>query len=740
MFNGTYPVSRFLTDQSGNIYISTSGAFGSGSLTTKVTIATGGNVGIGTTSPASLLHVFTGAPDFGVGAIIQHDTSSAGRFATLSFGAGSYRKAAIAIESSGDTNGTGHLVFAVDSNNDAANVASGDEKMRIQSDGNVGIGTTSPSNILHIKNADPVIRLEDSSPDGVYGLIDAAGGDFIISADGGAGSADSFISFRVDGTAVGSEKMRITSGGNVGIGTTSPDALLHLESSSTSACILRLESTATDGYPSVRFFNDAAEWRIYGADGSQSDSFVIYGGLNGSLNSRLVVNTDGKVGIGVTDPGSQLDVKGDISVRDTDSSSNHVYLFSNSAEGVLRLSNGANYGFIARGQGNNPFIGTHTSGNLNISGFTNSLGASIGFTLAQFNFSTQRVGIGLQSPYGKLEVAISPTTSSTTVNETADFADKFVISNSGTSANGNRIPLVFNIGGSGADNISAAIVGERESTGWNSALSFWVNNVTSGAEGTDAIQEGMRLNSDGNLGIGTTSPTDAKLQVAGGDIRIDQYALKVYQSTSNNFGDGVRVYYDNANTAFVHRFLNTTSIVEIWGDGGNNAGIYMLSSAAGGGTLNVRDNSGNYTLSANSALGNVGIGTNTPSYKLEVNGDFAATSKSFIIDHPTKPNKKLRYGSLEGPENGVYVRGRGDSNVIKLPDYWVGLVHDDSITVQITAIGKDSEGKVRTYSVNDIVDNKVYIYTDSKDEVYNYFYIVNGERKDIDKLEVEIDK
>ena len=65
---------------------------------------------------------------------------------------------------------------------------------------------------------------------------------------------------------------------------------------------------------------------------------------------------------------------------------------------------------------------------------------------------------------------------------------------------------------------------------------------------------------------------------------------------------------------------------------------------------------------------------------------------------------------------------------------------DDSITVEITAIGKDSEGKVRTYSVNDIVDNKVYIYTDSKDEVYNYFYIVNGERKDIDKLEVEIDK
>ena len=96
----------------------------------------------------------------------------------------------------------------------------------------------------------------------------------------------------------------------------------------------------------------------------------------------------------------------------------------------------------------------------------------------------------------------------------------------------------------------------------------------------------------------------------------DLYALKIYQSTSDNFGDGVRVYYDNGNTAFVHRFLNTTSIVELKGDGGNNSGIYMLSSATGGGTLNIRDNSGNYTLSASS--GNVGIGTNTPSSTLHI--------------------------------------------------------------------------------------------------------------------------
>ena len=47
--------------------------------------------------------------------------------------------------------------------------------------------------------------------------------------------------------------------------------------------------------------------------------------------------------------------------------------------------------------------------------------------------------------------------------------------------------------------------------------------------------------------------------------------------------------------------------------------------------------------------GKVGIGTTSPSYDLEVNGEISATNKSFVIDHPTKPNMKLRYGSLEGP-------------------------------------------------------------------------------------------
>ena len=75
----------------------------------------------------------------------------------------------------------------------------------------LGIGTTIPVQTLHVKSANPVIRLEDSNPDGIYGQIDGAGGSLILTADGGNGNASSVMSFRVDGTAASAELMRLTS-------------------------------------------------------------------------------------------------------------------------------------------------------------------------------------------------------------------------------------------------------------------------------------------------------------------------------------------------------------------------------------------------------------------------------------------------------------------------------------------------------------------------------------------------
>jgi hypothetical protein len=134
------------------------------------------------------------------------------------------------------------------------------------------------------------------------------------------------------------------------------------------------------------------------------------------------------------------------------------------------------------------------------------------------------------------------------------------------------------------------------------------------------------------------------------------------------------------------------------------------------------------TLNAN---GRVGIGTATPGFNLEVNGSFAATTKSFDIKHPTKDGHRLQHGSLEGPENGVYVRGKGKVGApVELPDYWTGLVDGDSITVQVTPIGTSA-----TLYVADISNNTVTI--SGGEEGVEFFYFIQAERVDVDKLVVE---
>jgi hypothetical protein len=129
---------------------------------------------------------------------------------------------------------------------------------------------------------------------------------------------------------------------------------------------------------------------------------------------------------------------------------------------------------------------------------------------------------------------------------------------------------------------------------------------------------------------------------------------------------------------------------------------------------------------------NVGVGTTTPAYTLQVSGSFAAVTKSFVIPHPTKKNKQLRYSSLEGPENGVYFRGKlVNDDVILLPDYWSKLVDLNSITVDLTPHGKHQKLYVKK-----IMKTKIQI--GSEDTDINCFYTIYAERKDVPKLEVEI--
>jgi hypothetical protein len=113
-----------------------------------------------------------------------------------------------------------------------------------------------------------------------------------------------------------------------------------------------------------------------------------------------------------------------------------------------------------------------------------------------------------------------------------------------------------------------------------------------------------------------------------------------------------------------------------------------------------------------------------------VTGAFTAASKSFDIPHPTKQGYRLRYGVLEGPEHGVYFRGITTSNIIELPDYWSNLVHENSFTVQFTPIGNTT-----IHYLIKIEDNKVYL--DSETGTINACFLVQAERKDVDKVILE---
>jgi hypothetical protein len=119
---------------------------------------------------------------------------------------------------------------------------------------------------------------------------------------------------------------------------------------------------------------------------------------------------------------------------------------------------------------------------------------------------------------------------------------------------------------------------------------------------------------------------------------------------------------------------------------------------------------------------------------LYITGTLYAYDKSFLIDHPTKPGKKLRHGSLEGPENGVYVRGRIPADgIIELPEYWEGLVDADSITVSTEPIGEYQKLFVKSFDNKKVVIGKSSLMK----KRINAFYVVYGERKDVNKMEVE---
>ena len=161
--------------------------------------------------------------------------------------------------------------------------------------------------------------------------------------------------------------------------------------------------------------------------------------------------------------------------------------------------------------------------------------------------------------------------------------------------------------------------------------------------------------------------------------------------------------------------IETRGNVDIIGDGGTSNALYV-SGGSGANTVHII---GDLYVSGSTDTGNKG----------RLASRFGAADgrpKPFDIKHPSKEGWRLRYACIEGPEVGVYCRGRvRNEKIIRLPNYWKDLVDVESISVQLQPIGSHQDIIVKRWD-----EEFVYLQAQGGMPV-NCFYHVYAARKDV---------
>ena len=174
-------------------------------------------------------------------------------------------------------------------------------------------------------------------------------------------------------------------------------------------------------------------------------------------------------------------------------------------------------------------------------------------------------------------------------------------------------------------------------------------------------------------------------------------------------------------TAGTSLSVNLKGNQTIDGDGGTANGLRV----SGGSSVNTVYIDGDLYVRGSTDTGNKG----------RLASRFGAADgrpKPFDIKHPSKEGYRLRYACIEGPEVGVYYRGRvRGEKIIKLPDYWKDLVDVESISVQLQPIGAHQDVIVKRWD-----DQFIYLQAQGGMPV-NCFYHVYAARKDVNPLYVE---
>ena len=195
----------------------------------------------------------------------------------------------------------------------------------------------------------------------------------------------------------------------------------------------------------------------------------------------------------------------------------------------------------------------------------------------------------------------------------------------------------------------------------------------------------------------------------------------------DDFGEGdypgtATVMVGRTDTKETPLSINTRGNVRIEGDGGTANGLWVT----GGASVDALYVQGDAFFSGAVDCGNKG--------KLAARfGAADARPKPFDIQHPSKgEGHRLRYACIEGPEVGVYCRGRlRNQTQIALPSYWKDLVRTESISVQIQPIRAHQDIIVKRW-------DEEFIYVQANGGLpIDCFYHVYAERKDINPLIVE---
>eukprot|EP01116_Phalansterium_solitarium_P018525 TRINITY_DN492_c0_g1_i2.p1 TRINITY_DN492_c0_g1~~TRINITY_DN492_c0_g1_i2.p1 ORF type:complete len:738 (-),score=257.76 TRINITY_DN492_c0_g1_i2:243-2456(-) len=121
---------------------------------------------------------------------------------------------------------------------------------------------------------------------------------------------------------------------------------------------------------------------------------------------------------------------------------------------------------------------------------------------------------------------------------------------------------------------------------------------------------------------------------------------------------------------------------------------------------------------------------------LRVSGTIYGAAKSFVHPHPTQPDKEIVFVAIEGPENGVYIRGKSQlvdgEKTIELPDYFALVASPDGLTSHLTA----QEGPCPFLYSASVTPQRIVVRSSVPTDQCKFSYLIQGVRSGYENHEV----